>query len=87
MFFLTEKLMSASGDDFDIKDANNPANHFQLKSSTFSMKGARVLKDGGGNTIINMKHKVRCSKACLSLRHIQQLVFSAGLLQNWQLPG
>ncbi|KAK9792743.1 hypothetical protein WJX73_003221 [Symbiochloris irregularis] len=62
VFFLAEKLLSASGDDFSIKDANNPAHFYELKSSTFSMKGARVLKDSGGNVILNMKHKMLSGK-------------------------
>ena len=58
VFFLTENLLSASGDDFSIKDANNPSHFYELKSSAMSMKGSRVLKDAGGKVILSMKHKV-----------------------------
>ena len=62
VFFLSEKLLSASGDDFTIKDANNPAHYYDLKSSALSMSGSRVLKDSGGNVILNMKHKLMSGK-------------------------
>lgn len=58
VFFLTEKLMSVSGDDFEVVDALNPSHRYQLKSSSMSMSGSRQLKDSAGKTILNMKHKV-----------------------------
>ena len=64
VFFLSENLLSVSGDDFSIKDANNPSHYYELKSSAMSMSGSRVLKDSGGNTVLNMKHKVIISCLC-----------------------
>lgn len=62
VFFLTEKLMSVSGDDFEVVDALNPSHRYQLKSSSMSMSGSRQLKDSAGKTILNMKHKLMSGK-------------------------
>ena len=59
VFFLSESVMSLSGDDFTIRDGSNPSNYYRLDSAAFSMKGSRVLKDSGGRVVLNMRHKVR----------------------------
>ena len=72
VFFLEESVMSLSGDDFTIRDGSNPSHYYKLASSAFSMKGSRVLKDSGGRTILNMKHKVLPATLLLCVHHARR---------------
>ena len=60
VFFLKEKLVSLSGDDFDILDgSNNPA--FKMQSSAVSLAEKRILKNALNQPVCSLKKKVRIS--------------------------
>lgn len=60
VYFMSEKMMSFSGDDFTIKDANNNT-VYTMNSSALSMKGARTLLTAGKHPVLSMSHKMLSS--------------------------
>lgn len=61
---------------------SNPSHYYKLCSSAFSMKGSRVLKDSGGRTILNMRHKVRQQPVLPCNPELAALIPCAGLVDS-----
>jgi len=54
---LKEKILTLSGDDFNIKDTND-VSYFKCKGKAFSFNDKKVLYDLNDEPILNISHKV-----------------------------
>ncbi|KAK9864146.1 hypothetical protein WJX84_011395 [Apatococcus fuscideae] len=57
LFYLSEKMLAFSSDDFNIKDISGHT-VFKVDAALLSIKGARALTDAFKHTILTMQHKL-----------------------------